>query len=88
MSGQPAHVVGLGADAEHVGQRESSTTAAGQQSDQERGSDRKHDQNVPPGTRGTGDAGLHCIEQRAVHDALHSSGEWMDSYGYALLADE
>jgi RimJ/RimL family protein N-acetyltransferase len=27
-------------------------------------------------------------EQHAVRDALHRSGEWMDGYGYALLADE
>jgi RimJ/RimL family protein N-acetyltransferase len=27
-------------------------------------------------------------EQHAVKDALHPSGEWMDGYGYALLADE
>ena len=27
-------------------------------------------------------------EQHAVADALHRSGEWMDSLGYALLADE
>ena len=27
-------------------------------------------------------------EQHTVRDALHRSGEWMDGYGYALLADE
>jgi RimJ/RimL family protein N-acetyltransferase len=27
-------------------------------------------------------------EQHTVLDALHRSGEWMDGYGYALLADE
>ena len=27
-------------------------------------------------------------EQHAVKDALHPSGEWMDGYGYALLAEE
>jgi RimJ/RimL family protein N-acetyltransferase len=27
-------------------------------------------------------------EQHAVRDALHRSGEWMDGYGYALLAEE
>ena len=27
-------------------------------------------------------------EQHAVADALHRSGEWVDSFGYALLADE
>jgi RimJ/RimL family protein N-acetyltransferase len=27
-------------------------------------------------------------EQHAVQDALHPSGEWMDGYLYALLADE
>ena len=27
-------------------------------------------------------------EQHAVADALHRSGQWMDSFGYALLADE
>ena len=27
-------------------------------------------------------------EEHAIRDALHRSGEWMDSYGYALLADE
>jgi RimJ/RimL family protein N-acetyltransferase len=27
-------------------------------------------------------------EQHALRDALHRSGEWMDSFGYALLADE
>jgi RimJ/RimL family protein N-acetyltransferase len=27
-------------------------------------------------------------EQHSVRDALHRSGEWMDGYGYALLAEE
>lgn len=27
-------------------------------------------------------------EQHALKDALHPSGEWMDGYGYALLAEE
>jgi RimJ/RimL family protein N-acetyltransferase len=27
-------------------------------------------------------------EQHTVRDALHRSGEWMDGYGYAVLADE
>jgi RimJ/RimL family protein N-acetyltransferase len=27
-------------------------------------------------------------EEHSVRDALHRSGEWMDGYGYALLADE
>jgi RimJ/RimL family protein N-acetyltransferase len=27
-------------------------------------------------------------ERHAVRDALHRTGEWMDSYGYALLAEE
>jgi hypothetical protein len=27
-------------------------------------------------------------EARTVKNALHPSGEWMDGYGYALLADE
>ena len=27
-------------------------------------------------------------EQHTVRDALHRSGQWMDGYGYALLADE
>ena len=27
-------------------------------------------------------------EQHTVRDALHRSGEWMDGFGYALLADE
>ena len=27
-------------------------------------------------------------EQHAVKDALHRSGAWLDSYGYALLATE
>ena len=27
-------------------------------------------------------------EARTVKDALHPSGEWMDGYEYALLADE
>jgi RimJ/RimL family protein N-acetyltransferase len=27
-------------------------------------------------------------EQHTVRDALHRSGEWMDGYSYALLADE
>ena len=27
-------------------------------------------------------------ESHTVRDALHRSGEWLDSYGYALLADE
>lgn|SRR5690242_17877400 len=27
-------------------------------------------------------------EARTVKDALHPSGEWMDGYAYALLADE
>jgi hypothetical protein len=27
-------------------------------------------------------------EQHAVSDALHRSGEWMDSFGYALVAEE
>ena len=27
-------------------------------------------------------------EARTVKDALHPSGEWMDGYSYALLADE
>ncbi len=27
-------------------------------------------------------------EVHAVRESLHRSGEWMDSYGYALLADE
>ncbi len=27
-------------------------------------------------------------ETHAVHESLHRSGEWMDGYGYALLAEE
>lgn len=27
-------------------------------------------------------------EQHAVRESLHRSGEWLDSYGYAMLADE
>jgi RimJ/RimL family protein N-acetyltransferase len=27
-------------------------------------------------------------EQHLVREALHRSGEWLDSLGYALLADE
>jgi RimJ/RimL family protein N-acetyltransferase len=27
-------------------------------------------------------------ELHAVADALHRSGEWLDTYGYALLAEE
>jgi RimJ/RimL family protein N-acetyltransferase len=27
-------------------------------------------------------------EARTLRDALHPSGEWMDGYSYALLADE
>jgi hypothetical protein len=27
-------------------------------------------------------------EQQTVRDALRRSGEWMDGYGYALLAEE
>ena len=27
-------------------------------------------------------------EARTVKDALHPDGEWLDGYGYALLADE
>ena len=27
-------------------------------------------------------------EAHTVKDALHPSGEWMDGYSYALLADE
>ena len=32
--------------------------------------------------------GGHAPEAHTVKDALHPSGEWMDGYTYALLADE